>query len=333
MTPTISILIANYNYEAYVGGAIESALAQTWPAVEVIVVDDGSKDGSRAVIERYPTVRAIFQENRGHCAAARRGLEAATGDLVIFLDADDLLVPQTCERVAALWQEGLHGLQFRLEIFGAVDKVGETLPRYPFDRGDIQRRFLDTGSLVYSPTSGNAFDRDFALRVFALSQGLEKSSFDVWLGFAAAATGRLASSDEVLGRYRIHATNMSQPGRQRVMSNILLDIWYAWNAQQSAFAVARSYGIPVECPPHLVGAYYLKWYFLLRGATSRWTSPPVPVVAGVLTGLANFRKLTSIGPMRRLANMLTLVMIAASPRPLRRLIAERWYGYINDVGF
>lgn len=333
MTPTFSILISNYNYGAYVGAAIESALAQTWPHVEVIIVDDGSTDDSRDVIARYPAVKAIHQVNQGQCVAIRRALQEATGDLVITLDSDDELVPETCERVAALWQEGNVALQYRLETFGMVEHPGETLPRYAFIEGDVSRYFLETGSMVYPPASGNAFERSFVERVFALSQNMIEASHDIWLCLSAALLGKVVSTDEILGRYRIHASNLSQPGRTRKMSNILRDVWYVYNAQQSAFAVARSYGMSVETPPHLIGAYYLNWHFLLRGAPTKWVIPATPILSGLITGLKNFRHLESIGTRRRLANMIALVVIALSPRPVRRIIAERWYGYINDVGF
>lgn len=333
MTPKFSILISNYNYGAYVGAAIESALGQTWSQVEVIVVDDGSTDDSRDVIARYPAVKAIHQENQGQCVAIRRALEAATGDLVITLDSDDELVPQTCERVAALWRDGIVALQYRLETFGITDLAGETLPRYAFIEGDVSRYFLETGSMVYPPASGNAFDRAFALRVFEVSQGMIEASHDIWLCLSAALLGKVDSTDEILGRYRIHANNLSQPGRTRKMSNILRDTWYAYNAQQSAFEVARSYGMTVEKPSHLIGAYYLNWHFLLRGASTKWVVPEAPTLPGLVTGLRNFGHLNAIGPLRRYANMVALVVIALSPRALRRIIAERWYGYVNDVGF
>jgi len=333
MTPTFSILICNYNYGAYVGAAIESALAQTWPQVEVIIVDDGSTDESREVISRYPAVTAIFQENQGQCATIRRALEAATGDLVITLDSDDELLPQTCERVAALWVEGIVALQYRLETFGMVDHPGETLPRYPFIEGDVARYFLETGSMIYPPASGNAFDRHFVERVFAVSQNMIEASHDIWMCLSAALLGKVVSTDEVLGRYRIHATNLSQPGRTRKMSNILRDVWYAYNAQQSAFEVARSYGVAVEKPTHLIGAYYLNWHFLLRGAPTKWVVPEAPVLRGLATGVWNFWHLRSIGRGKRIVNMVALTVIALSPRAIRRIIAERWYGYINDVGF
>ena len=89
----ISIIIPCYNHERFLPDAIESALAQRRVNVEVVVVDDGSTDGSAAVAERYP-VRLVRQPNRGLSAARNAGLRASRGDLVIFLDADDRLYPE-----------------------------------------------------------------------------------------------------------------------------------------------------------------------------------------------------------------------------------------------
>jgi glycosyltransferase involved in cell wall biosynthesis len=94
----ISILIPCYNAERWVGQAIESALAQTWPNKEVIVVDDGSTDGSRAVIESFGnTIRHEFGPNRGGNPCRNRLLELASGEWVQFLDADDELLPGKIE--------------------------------------------------------------------------------------------------------------------------------------------------------------------------------------------------------------------------------------------
>jgi glycosyltransferase involved in cell wall biosynthesis len=102
---TVSILIPCYNDAAYVGDAIESALGQTWPECEVVVVDDGSSDDSRAVAQTYESygVRVIAQENQGASAARNRAFEAASGEYIQYLDADDLLHPRKIEaQVAAL---------------------------------------------------------------------------------------------------------------------------------------------------------------------------------------------------------------------------------------
>ncbi len=91
----VSILIPCYNAERWVGQAIDSALAQTWPNKEVIVVEDGSTDGSRAVIESYgDKIRYEFGPNRGGNPCRNRLLELASGEWVQFLDADDYLLPE-----------------------------------------------------------------------------------------------------------------------------------------------------------------------------------------------------------------------------------------------
>ena len=95
MAPCVSILIPCYNAERWVGQAIESALAQTWPNKEVIVVDDGSTDGSRPVIETFgDKIRYEFGPNRGGNPCRNRLLELASGEWVQFLDADDYLLPE-----------------------------------------------------------------------------------------------------------------------------------------------------------------------------------------------------------------------------------------------
>ncbi len=95
----VSIIIPCYNAETYVGQAIESALAQTYRPVEVVVVDDGSTDGSLDIIKSFgDRIRCISGPNRGGGAARNRGLELADGALIQFLDADDILHPRKLER-------------------------------------------------------------------------------------------------------------------------------------------------------------------------------------------------------------------------------------------
>ncbi len=96
---TVSVLIPVHNDEEHLGDCIESVLAQTWAACDVIVVDDGSTDESRAVARRYEgdDVRVIAQENSGAPAARNRALQAAEGEYIQYLDADDLLHPKKVE--------------------------------------------------------------------------------------------------------------------------------------------------------------------------------------------------------------------------------------------
>jgi glycosyltransferase involved in cell wall biosynthesis len=101
--PLVSVIIPCFNAERWVAAAIDSALAQTHRNIEVIVIDDGSTDGSLDVIKNYRNrIRWETGPNRGGCAARNRGVELAIGDYLQFLDADDLLHPEKLSRQLTL---------------------------------------------------------------------------------------------------------------------------------------------------------------------------------------------------------------------------------------
>ena len=104
MNSLVSIIIPCFNSESWVAATIDSALLQTWPEKEIIVVNDGSKDGSLAVARRFEArgVRVLDQPNAGASAARNVGLRAARGQFIQFLDADDLLAPDKIERQMAM---------------------------------------------------------------------------------------------------------------------------------------------------------------------------------------------------------------------------------------
>jgi len=106
-SPVVSIIIPCFNGEKFVGEAIQSALDQTYPHKEVIVIDDGSTDDSLGVIKSFgDCIHWETGPNRGGCAARNRGVELAKGEFIQFLDADDILYPQKIERQLAV-MEGL----------------------------------------------------------------------------------------------------------------------------------------------------------------------------------------------------------------------------------
>jgi glycosyltransferase involved in cell wall biosynthesis len=102
-TPLVSVLMSNYNYEQFLGDAIESVLAQTYKNVELIICDDGSTDGSCAVAARYeaqyPQVKLIRKSNGGQASGFNEAWRNATGSVICFLDADDLYRPERLRRV------------------------------------------------------------------------------------------------------------------------------------------------------------------------------------------------------------------------------------------
>ena len=93
--PLVSVIIPCYNHARYLPKAVESVFSQNFPGTEVVVVDDGSKDDTREVCTRLEGVRYIYQENAGLSAARNRGIRESKGDLLIFLDADDWLYPDS----------------------------------------------------------------------------------------------------------------------------------------------------------------------------------------------------------------------------------------------
>src|SRR3984957_14870258 len=106
MMPLVSILIPCYNAERWVAQAIESALRQTWPEKEIIVVDDGSTDASLAIIQSFgDRIRWETGPNRGGNVARNRLLDLARGEWLQYLDADDYLLPLKIERQVGFLRE------------------------------------------------------------------------------------------------------------------------------------------------------------------------------------------------------------------------------------
>lgn len=97
MRPLVSVIITSYNQARFLGDAIESVLTQSYSQFEVIVVDDGSTDNVLEVVARYPRLRYIRQDNQGLSAARNTGLRESNGAYVVFLDADDRLLPIAVE--------------------------------------------------------------------------------------------------------------------------------------------------------------------------------------------------------------------------------------------
>ncbi|MFV0633109.1 glycosyltransferase family 2 protein [Demequina sp.] len=208
----LSIVMPNYNYEDFVGAAIDSALAVRWPDVEVVVVDDGSTDGSRAIIAGYgERITAIFQANAGPRAACNAGFAASTGDVVIFLDSDDMLDPAIAERIAEHWRPGLSKIQFAMQ---RVDKAGAHAGGVFPDFGSVPspeqvRHWIEsTGAYPTPPGSGNAYAREFLELLFPLD-GTCGEDTDASTLAAAPFLGDVITVPEPLVYYRLHGSNRS----------------------------------------------------------------------------------------------------------------------------
>ncbi len=144
--PTISVVIPVYNAERYLVEAVHSVLAQTLPVAEIILVDDGSTDGSAAVAQQFaaPT-RYLTQDHAGAGAARNRGAQSAQGDLIAFLDADDRWTPDKLARQTQAWAERQADM-----IFGAVQQFhspeldAQTRKRIRLDSTPTQAHLVGT---------------------------------------------------------------------------------------------------------------------------------------------------------------------------------------------
>src|SRR5579863_1287385 len=97
---TVSIIINNYNYGRFLREAIDSALCQDYPNTEVVVVDDGSDDYSRDIILSYgDRVRPVLKENGGQASALNAGAAVSQGDVICFLDSDDIFYPEKVSKI------------------------------------------------------------------------------------------------------------------------------------------------------------------------------------------------------------------------------------------
>ena len=209
----VSIVIPNYNYARYLRIAIDSALAQTYSPLEVIVVDDGSTDDSRAVIELYGNrITPILKPNGGHGSAVNAGYAASHGEIVIFLDADDELMPNAVDQVVKAWRPGVAKAQFQLEMVDETGKpLGMRVPTFdPFlPNGDIRDRIARFGEYPSSPSSGNAYSRPALDRLMPIDEVLWFAGAEKSLVFLSPFFGDVVSLRAPLGRYRIHPDNDS----------------------------------------------------------------------------------------------------------------------------
>lgn len=209
VSPRVSIVIDNYNYGRFLERAIESALAQTYP-VEVVVVDDGSTDESRALLARWvDRATVVLKDNGGQYSAYNAGFARSTGDVVVFLDADDWLYPDTVQRALAAFGKGVAKVHYRLDLVDAADrKLGTRVPS-SLAHGDVAWRLRDRGVLYASaPASGNAYRRAALLPLFPLPEPADDPvGADFFTIYGAALFGSVAALDEPAGAYRVHTAS------------------------------------------------------------------------------------------------------------------------------
>jgi glycosyltransferase involved in cell wall biosynthesis len=233
---TTSVLINNYNNGPYLRDCLESVMAQTLPADEIIVYDDGSTDGSVEMLRRYQD-RVILIEGRHESAsfpwdnqgrAIYQAFLRSTGELIFLLDGDDQFSPEKIARFAAAFKTLPQPVLIQAPMHW-IDPAGSPLPRWP----EMYKHVPDPLAAVYArndpdlfyPTSALACSRAFLERIlpFDWADGIRLFS-DTRLGCAALVTGRIVTLDEELGAWRRYLTSDSAK-RTRGRTYLLRQTW------------------------------------------------------------------------------------------------------------
>jgi GT2 family glycosyltransferase len=326
----VDIVVTNHNYGAFVCEAVESALAQDHPRTRVVVVDDGSTDQSRAKLRRYEgAVELVLKPNGGQPAAVNAGFARCTGDVVMFLDADDLLAPGIAAHAAAALGRRVDAarVQFRMSLIDARGQpLGAMSPRAhrPLPRGDLRTAELSFPfDLNWAPGGGTAYRTELLRRIMPIPEpAYGRWGADYYLVHLSALLGPVVAIEEVGAYYRVHGANAFEPSaRELALDRIRREIAYQQSTLAELARLADELGL--ERPDEIVS---------LSNVISRMISfklaPGQHPVAGegyrrlMLAALRAARRRADVSVAMRVLLLGAVCALAASPAPLARSLAR-----------
>jgi glycosyltransferase involved in cell wall biosynthesis len=213
--PLISVIIPSYNSARFVLQAVQSALAQTYSPVEVIVVDDGSTDDTRERLVPWDgRIRYVYQSNGGLSKARNRGIKEARGDLIAFLDADDQWLPEKLDKQWERLRANPEAPLIHTDLYRLYEPVGERVYKYR-DRerfsGYCYTEFFWGNAVVPSTVVVTRRCLEEVGRFDEEIRGASTQDFDLWIRIARRFP--LSYVDEPLVLYRYHPTNASRNHR------------------------------------------------------------------------------------------------------------------------
>ncbi|HEV2727637.1 MAG TPA: glycosyltransferase [Solirubrobacterales bacterium] len=206
--PLVSAIIPCHGQAPYLEEAIESVLAQTYAQVEVIVVDDGSPDNASRVAARFPGVRCVRQPNRGLAAARNTGIRESEGELLVFLDSDDRLLPRALE-IGVAELRARPEAAFAFGRYHRVDPQGARLQddEQPRPEADPYAIFLRYN---YAGVPGGGIYRRSALEAVGNFDESLPQAEDYDLALRLAREHAVRPHDEFVVEYRVHGGGMSR---------------------------------------------------------------------------------------------------------------------------
>lgn len=325
-----AIVIDNYNYARFLVQAIDSALGQAHPPAQVIVVDDGSTDESREVIASYgDRVTPVLTAHQGQASALNEGFRRVTSDLIIFLDADDVLLPDVVGRViaAARKEAGVAKIQYPMAVIdecGRLTTARKPPPYLTLPSGDLRRQELTMpfDMTWMGGTSGNAYPRWVLENLLPIPQAQFARCADWYLQHLTPLFGPVVSLDDAGALYRIHGANGYEPSSDHLdMDHVRQSVRYALATRPEIERVADNLGL--ARPREILSVSELA----NRLISKKLDPARHPVSADTVTGLvskgmtAASRRFDVMAPLR-LGFAAWFVLMAAAPRPLARTLAE-----------
>jgi glycosyltransferase involved in cell wall biosynthesis len=316
-----SIIIINYNYARFLSEAIASALAVDVAEKEIFVVDDGSTDHSGAVIESFGNqIMPVFKANGGALSCVNEGFRRSSGDIVIFLDADDRIDRNVARLVLSAWDKGVAKVQYLANVIDAsgapLGRVQPNLTRV-LTQTDIRRSLITTTNYVSSACSANAYARWYLERILPLpvAYRAHKNAPDDLLNPVAPLYGKVVTVQVPLCDYRHHGANDGVLLRfdiSNVTRMVLRD------QERSDFVRKKAEECRASISPH---ALLRCPYHMITCTVIRKHSPelsPYELSLGRLTvlGIRATAAYRCIGAAQKLALMAWLLCVSLAPRSI-----------------
>jgi len=208
----VSVVIPAYNSSSFLVEAIDSALDQTYPVCEIIVVDDGSTDNTTHVLREYiqqGKIVYVHKKNGGPAAARNLGIARSKGEFIALLDADDIWLPEKLKRQMRLFQNEHIALVYSdMEFFGAATKYKSCFEAGNPFRGDVAKMLIN-GNFI--PTSSVVIRKSVFVEVGGFNEDTHffaVEDYHLWL--RVAARYGFDFSDSILVRYRVHGAQISR---------------------------------------------------------------------------------------------------------------------------
>lgn len=211
MDSSLSIIIPVYNNENYLRPALQSVLAQTYPDFEVLVIDDGSTDGSLAICREFAQkddrLRVIQKENGGVSSARNRGLEEAAGQYIAFVDGDDCIDPEMYTTMITILQDTGADL-----VDCRVIKESQYMPR-PYEKGDVEvsdhpLEYLSKKGYFIDSSLNKVYRRDFIGHT-RFDEGISYSEDKLFVTELIFKAKKMALVSNVFYHYIQHGDSLS----------------------------------------------------------------------------------------------------------------------------